>query len=221
MSAPLTIVMMGATGAVGSRVVAHLLSRGGIERLTLIGRRPLAIAESAVVRQVAADVYAPDSYRASLEGHRIAICTLGVGQPSKVSRDEFVRLDKTAVLDFARACRAAGVRDFHVLSSVGTNARSSSFYLRTKGELEEALATVGFARLGIFHPSVILTPTNRYDLAQGLLLAVMPWLAPVLVGSWRRYRGIPVDQLAAAIANHAVSVGDGVQHWYWDDMASR
>lgn len=62
------------------------------------------------------------------------------------------------MLAFLQACKQAGVEHFELLGSVGANAKPSNFYLRTKGELEEGLKALGFARLSLFRPSMILTP---------------------------------------------------------------
>jgi len=78
--------------------------------------------------------------------------------------------------------------------------KSNSFYLRTKGELVEALKALNFDRLSIFQPSMILTPTNRYGIAQAITLKVWPFLKPLLMGSLRKYRGIPVNVLGQAMA---------------------
>ncbi|MBM3795364.1 MAG: hypothetical protein FJW31_15160 [Acidobacteria bacterium] len=162
----------------------------------------------------------PPARSSRCPAHRVAIWTLGAGEPSKQGRNEYIRVDNTAVLAFASACKAAGVEDFHLLSSVGADARSPSWYLRVKGELEQGLESLGFRRLGIFHPSMILTPTNRYGLLQGILLKVWPLLTPLLAGPLRKYRGVKVGVLGRAIARHALAAGSaGVQRLYWDDYA--
>jgi uncharacterized protein YbjT (DUF2867 family) len=210
-----SIVMIGATGAVGGAVIASLLSLPGIGRITLLGRRMLEGVSDGRVSQFVVDLDNPDSYRQHLEGHDLAICTLGVGQPSKTSREEFKRIDHDMPLKFARACEDAGVRHFQLLSSVATDPKSRSFYLRSKGELEAEIAGMGFGRVSIFQPSMILTPTNRYGWTQGLTLAVWPWLNPVLGGSLRKYRGIKVADLGAAIANNCVAADAGVERLEW------
>lgn len=203
--------MMGASGAVGSCVVNEL--RAANARVTLLGRREAA-------GQHVVDIHTPASYAHLLPGHRIAICTLGIGEPSKVSREEYIRVDKTAVLAFASACKAAGVEEFHLLSSVGADAQSPSWYLRVKGELEQGLEALGFRRLGLFQPSMLLTPTNRYGTLQGILLRVWPWLNPLLIGPLRKYRGVTVENLGRAIARYALTPGPvGVHRLHWDDYA--
>ena len=78
-----------------------------------------------------------------------------------MSKAEFVHIDKDVVIAFATICKQNSVRHFELLGAVGTDSKSRSFYLRIKGELEEALVALNFERLSLFQPSMILTPTNR------------------------------------------------------------
>ena len=216
--APLSIVMLGATGAVGGQAVQTLVTLPQVERLTLLGRRPVADLSSDAVQQHKIDIFDPASYLARLPGHESAICTLGVGEPSKMSKDDFIKIDKTAVLDFASACKQTGVRHFEVLGSVGTSATSRSFYLRTKGELVDELRALEFERLSVFQPSMILTPSNRYGVAQAITLRVWPLLKPMLFGRMRKYRGIQVAQLGEAMARNLLADATGVELLVWDDF---
>ena len=213
-----SVVMLGATGAVGTQVVQNLLIIPELQSFTLLGRRPLEDCTKATVQQQIIDIFDPHSYERYLPGHQTAICTLGVGQPSKMSREEFTRIDKEAVVDFAVACKQSGVRHFQLLASVGINPQSVSFYLRTKGELVEAIQSLRFERFTIFKPSMILTPVNRYGFSQAITLAVWPKLQPLLLGRLRKYRGIPVGLLGKAIAKNVVTVGSGLEVLYWEDF---
>ena len=212
------IVMLGASGAVGQQVVASLLEHPVLDALTLLNRRLLPGLHAPVVQQQIVDVLDAASYRDVLPGHQVAICTLGVGQPSQMSKAEFVRIDRDAVIAFATACRGAGVAHFELLASVGINANSRSFYLRTKGELCAALEALNFERLSIFEPSMILTPTNRYGLSQALTLAIWPKLNFLLQGALQKYRGVRVETLGAAMAANAFTIGHGVESLRWRDF---
>jgi uncharacterized protein YbjT (DUF2867 family) len=215
----LKIIMLGASGAVGG-VTAHALCGSvQVKQLTLLNRRTLPhLDNTPKVVQPTVDVLSPQSYAHFLSGHDTAVCCLGVGQPSKTSKEEFIKIDKTAVLDFATACKQAGVKHFQLLSAVGANAKSSSFYLKTKGELQDAIIALGFERISFFQPSMILTPTNRYGFSQGLMLAVWPALSTVLVGGLSKYKGIQVETLGRAIAKNAVTTGQGVEYLQWDGI---
>jgi uncharacterized protein YbjT (DUF2867 family) len=164
------------------------------------------------------DIFNVNSYESILPNHSIAICTLGVGEPSKVSKEDFIKIDKKAVIDFAKACKKAGVRHFELLSSVSIDVKSSSFYLRTKAELVEVLKDLNFERLSVFQPSMILTPTNRYGILQGITLAVWPKLNFLLKGSAMQYRGVKVEQLGKAMARNIYKNETGYETLTWEDF---
>ncbi len=214
----LSVIMMGATGAVGGEALKILIQMPEVKRLTLLGRRSVENLNSPVLEQHKIDVTKPETYQNIVSGHDTAICTLGVGQPSKTSKEAFLRIDKIAVIDFAKACKDAGVRHFELLSSVGINAQSSNFFLRSKGELVEELKALNFERLSIFQPSMILTPTNRYGFGQAVTLAVWPLLKPLLLGSMKKYRGVKVETLGAAFAKNLLRENLGLEYLTWDNF---
>jgi len=210
--------MLGATGAVGKETVRHLEGFTNLTKLTLLGRRPLEGCTASFIQQNNIDIFTPESYQKYIEGHQTAICTLGVGEPSKMSKENFVRIDKEAALDFAVACKAAGVSHFQLLASVAISPESKSFYLRTKGELVEELKALQFERLSVFQPSMILTPNNRYGISQAITLQVWPLLKPLLVFGLRKYRGIPVELLGKAIAANIFTKKMGIEILQWDEF---
>jgi uncharacterized protein YbjT (DUF2867 family) len=146
----LSIIILGATGAVGGEALKSLIATNQFEKITLLGRRNVEGISNKKITQHKMDIFNVNSYENVLLNHSIAICTLGVGEPSKVSKEDFIKIDKKAVIDFAKACKKAGVRHFELLSSVSIDVKSSSFYLRIKAELVEALKEFNFERLSIF-----------------------------------------------------------------------
>lgn len=213
-----SIVMLGATGAVGGCVLAALAGAPEIARLTTLGRRAPGASLPFPVVNHRIDVLQPESFAVMGQNQDVAICTFGVGQPTKVSHAELVQVDHDAVLSFARACKAAGVQHFQLLSAVAADPASRSFYLRTKGALEEDLRALSFARLSLFQPSMILTPANRYGVAQALTLAVWPRLTPLLMRGLRRFRGIPVERLGQAFVTNMTIAATGTEVLEWDEI---
>jgi uncharacterized protein YbjT (DUF2867 family) len=215
-----SIVILGASGAVGTEALNTLLKLKNIQHITLLGRNPIPNINADFVQQYKISISDTNSYSKYLENHTTAICTLGVGEPSKASKEDFIKTDKIAVIDFATVCKKAGITHFELLASVGIIPTSRSFYLRTKGELVEELKNLNFERLSIFQPSMILTPTNRYGVSQAITLKVWPLLKPLLMGSLKKYRGIPVNILGQAMAKNIFNKGEAYEMLQWNEFYS-
>lgn len=218
MNKPSNIIFLGATGAVGGEALNALLLEPGTSKITLLGRREVPDMPEGRVSQHKIDVTRSETYDDLIDGHDVAICTLGVGEPSKVSKEQFLKIDKVAVLDFAKACKNSGVKHFELLSSVGISANSSSFFLRSKGELVEELKALSFDRLSIFQPSMIITPENRYGVSQALTLAAWPVIDKLFFGGARKYKGIKVAELGGAMARNVFTKGGGDEFLMYDDF---
>jgi uncharacterized protein YbjT (DUF2867 family) len=135
-----------------------------------------------------------------LPAAEVAICALGTTIRAAGSQAAFRAVDHDAVLAFARAAKGAGVTRFIVVTAVGADANSSVFYSRVKGEVERDLTSIGFARLDIIQPGLILGPRAERRPVEAFFQAVMPLLNPLLVGGLARYGGISADIVAGAIA---------------------
>lgn len=213
------ILMIGATGAVGGETLKALLEMPSVDQITLLTRRAVENVSDLRLLQHFVDMDDPTSYVSFLSGHDCAISTLGIGEPSKVSQAIYEKTDKDLVLTFAQHCRDAHIRHFSALVSIGAHPKSMSFFLRIKGELEDGLKALAFERLSLFHPSMILTPTNRYGLSQALTLKIWPWLKPIFIGPMRKLRGIKVKTLGMAIArNIAKPQQKPIEILEWDDF---
>ncbi len=66
------------------------------------------------------------------------------------------RLEVGVVGAFAHGCRDAGVAQFCLLSAAGSTARSRFRYVRVMGMKENNVRNIGFTRLAIFRPGIIV-----------------------------------------------------------------
>lgn len=194
-------MVAGGTGLVGQALVRRLLADPEVERIVSLMRRP-GMSMHAKLVPVPAEFARP----ALPAGFRpdAAFCALGTTIRKAGGRDAFRAVDHDAVLDFARAAKAAGARSFVVVSSVGADATSPNFYLRVKGEMERDLAALGFEALHVMRPSLLLGKRAELRPAERLGTLLAPLLSPVLHGSLRRYRAIPATTVAAAM--HTVAI---------------
>ena len=162
-----TAVILGGTGQVGGATVGELLAIPECREVVMVTRKP--IEPRPRVRNVVLDTAARDfaqqtcaAARAALtEGPASAISCAGVGSGSRQwSEQDLKRLELDVVGAFARGCHDAGISQFCLLSAVGSTARSRFRYVRVMGMKEDNVRNVGFARLAIFRPGIIVGNRN-------------------------------------------------------------
>ena len=186
------VAMIGASGLVGSLTVP-LLAR---HELVLIGRRALPLDVPQRIGRI--DEW-PSFVDAPVD---VAISTLGTTWRA-VGKSEaaFRAIDHDAVVAFAAAARRAGARQAIVVSSVGASSGSRSFYLRTKGEMEDALDAVGFDALDILRPGLLRgVRSKERRLKERMAIAASALTDRLTPAAFDGYRSITAESVAAAIA---------------------
>lgn len=126
-----------------------------------------------------------------------AFCCIGTTLRQAGSQAAFAAVDRDAVGAFARAAHAAGVSRFAVVSALGANKSSATFYNRIKGEMEAAVSQVGFDVLAIVRPSLLVGDRAALKqpprLAERLALCATTPISGLLPARWR-----PVSAQAVA-----------------------
>src|SRR4051812_25774991 len=180
-------LIAGSSGLVGRACLETLLHHPAYARVTAYGRRPLGITHPRLVARIVA-LDGMDAEPPEPADH--AFCALGTTIKTAGSQEAFRRVDLLMVSSFAAYARRSGVATLVLVSSVGANALSSNFYLRTKGEAEDAVARLGFERLRILRPGLLLGARADRRAGERAAQRVMPWLSSILVGPLRAYGSI-------------------------------
>lgn len=134
------------------------------------------------------------------------------------SRDAFRTVDFTYVQELARLAAAQHARQFLLVSAIGADPTSRVFYNRVKGEAEEAVKRVPFHAVHIFRPSLLLGERPEFRPAERLGIVAARTLAPLLVGSLRKYRPIEARIVARAMIHVAHRGKRGVQVYLSDKI---
>ncbi len=206
MSAERRVLLLGATGLVGGLALRHLLATDRIAETTALVRRP-ATETHPRLRERVVDF---DGDLGDLGGHTDVLCALGTTIKKAGSQEAFRHVDHDIPLRVAKAARAAGARSFALVSSVGAAARSSNFYLRTKGELEEALRALGYPALHLLRPSILLGERKEDRPGERFGSVVAKATSGLLVGGLRRYRPIEAEDVARALVGTVLRDDEGV-----------
>jgi uncharacterized protein YbjT (DUF2867 family) len=199
-----SVVIAGASGVVGARALQHLLARDDVAVVTALGRRELPVRHEKLVSKVVDLQNAPSMADAIPAGTSIALCCLGTTMKRAGSKEAFRAIDHDAIVAFAKAAREKGAARFVLVSSIGANAHAGNFYLKTKGETEAALTSLGFPQLTVLRPSFIDDEGTRPE-SRPLERLSLPIARALfrLVGTTSRYAPIAADVLGRAIVRLA------------------
>lgn len=199
-----TLLILGATGLVGSESLKRALSDTRISRVIAPTRRVLP-AHSKLINPIIDFENLPQADWWSADA---AVCALGTTIRQAGSKAAFRNVDLAYVLSSAEMLQAAGCPRFVLNSSLGADARSRNFYLKVKGEAEAGLMAMNFSALTLVRPSLLdggPRPERRYGEEIGLWLGGhLGRLIPA------QYRPVPTTTVAAAMHESALSGPHGL-----------
>jgi len=200
-------VIAGATGLTGSTLTLELLARDEFTDITCLARTiPEERTKGITYIQTDFDMIHYKKFSADT-----AFTCLGTTIKNAGSKENFYRVDFHYNLMFAEACKKRGVERFILMSALGANSRSSVFYNRVKGEIEEAITNLNFKSLAIIRPSLLEGPRTEVRPGEIFATKVMTVINPLLVGGFKKYRSISVDKIASAMAEAAILNYPGVR----------
>lgn len=206
---PRVAIVIGATGLVGRLLLKELSASQRYAQIIAVARRydlpnlpniePLMVSDFAQLPMQLAALNLTDAD---------AFSCLGTTLRQAGSKARFKEIDYQYNLDFARACKQAGVRHFFLLSATGASASSAVFYNRVKGELERDVVALGFPYVSIFQPSLLIgehaDPRPAEAIGQRLFS-----FGKVFIPSTFAYRPIEAARVACAMRQVAIETADG------------
>jgi uncharacterized protein YbjT (DUF2867 family) len=199
-----TVAIIGASGVVGSLTTNELLARADVARVISLGRRPAPLQHERLSSRVV-DLQSRAAIAAELpDDVDVAISCIGTTMKVAGSKEAFRAVDHDAIIAFGEAARDKGVPRFLAVSALAADARSSNFYLRTKGEADDGLSRLGFAQLTIVRPSLIDDGGTRPEkrISERIALPISRVVFSI-VGKTHRYAPIRADVIAHALVQLA------------------
>lgn len=201
-------LLAGATGLVGRELVKELGASDEYATVHVLSRRPAP--ELASLPKVVLTVVSFDALP-SLPPVDDAYIALGTTIKVAGSEAAFRKVDYDYVVAVARAARAAGARRLGVVSALGADATSRVFYNRVKGEMQRAVAELGYDSVVIAQPSLLMG--DREALGQPLRAGEV-WarrlVGPVSGLIPAKVRPVRARAVAAALVRQVQSAPPGV-----------
>jgi len=207
---PRAALLADATGLVGRMLLPMLLASKHYRSVhVLLRRSPPDIKTSAKLKIHQVDFALLPEALPTVDDVFIAL-----GTTIKVAGSEaaFRQVDFDFVVNTARAARAAGATRLAVVSALGADAESRVYYNRVKGEMQAAIAQLGYESVVIAQPSLLLgdraalgQPARSGEIWAARLLGPLGWIVPKAV------RPIPAAAVASALLAAILDTKPGVR----------
>jgi uncharacterized protein YbjT (DUF2867 family) len=186
-------LLAGSTGLIGNQLLELLLADSRYSKVIALSRKPLAITNPKL-ETIVLEVEQLENH-SQLKADDV-FCCLGTTMKQAGSKSAFRKVDFDYPLQVAKILKANEAQQFFLVSALGASKNSSIFYNQVKGEVEEAITSVGFRALHIFRPSLLLGP--RKDQRSGeeaakVFYKIFGFLIP------KKYQGLESIKVARAM----------------------
>lgn len=196
-----TAIIFGATGLTGSLVLKKLIRDERYEKIRVFTRSEPEI-KSDKMEVIKTDLENLQKYSDKIEGDDV-FCCLGTTIKKAGSKENFKKVDLDWPALIAKIASKNKVPNFLMISSIGADPKSANFYLRTKGEAENAVRRNDFHKVVLLRPSMLLGKRSEFRFFEELGKLVMVPLKFLFIGKLRKYRPINSERVASAMIKFA------------------
>lgn len=193
-----TATLIGATGLIGGELLTLLLNNSDYDTVRILIRRPISIDHPKLEKKLV-DFNDNDSFLVALDNSDVVFCAVGTTQKKvKGNKEEYRKIDYNIPVHAARFCKMTGCKIFLLVSSVGANSKDRGFYLRLKGEVENAVKEVGLETVHTMRPSLLLGNRKESRPGERVGQSVMKAFSFLLPS---KYKPVQARDVAKAMLN--------------------
>ena len=221
-----TSLIAGSTGFLGSKILNFLYKED--QKIYCLSRRKSEI-NSINIKDIIIDFDSINNLSLPKIDH-VYLC-LGyelrawelISMPEK-KKDPFYKVDYEYTLNIAKKAEEVGATSISLVSAVGANKNSESFYLKTKGDLEEEIKKLKFETINIFQPGHLAGRINWQKKKSDPRLDVFAFeigslfLDPFLVSRLKKFRSINANKLANFIVKSTINENLGINQYQYSDF---
>ena len=189
-----TATVFGSTGLVGAKLTDLLAQDEDYEKIYAPNRREVSFTQEKIKPNLV-DFSVLEKYPELFRVNHIFIC-LGTTIKKAGSKAKFKAVDLDLPKEIAKQAKADKLI---IISSLGANAKSGNFYLKTKGEAEKAVLENGPTCTHLVRPSMLLGDRKESRLGESIGKVLIKLFDPIMLGPLKKYRGVYDKEVAQAM----------------------
>lgn len=192
-----TALIIGSTGLIGSQLLNLLLDSNDYLKVITFVKRDSGIKHRKLTQHII-DFDKPETYQELVVGDDF-FCTIGTTISKAGSKNAFRKVDFEYPKQFADFALKSKVNQFLIISSLGADAKSKNFYLKTKGEIQDFLKDCNFDSVSVLQPSLLLGNRNEFRFGEKAGAFFMKIFSFIFQGNLKKYKPIESTTVAKAL----------------------
>ncbi len=198
-----TAIILGATGLTGSLLLEKLIKDKRYSSIKLFSRKKLDNLPQKV-EQYIGDLLSLESFKENFVANEV-FCCIGTTAKKTPNKKVYKEIDFGIPTTAAKLAKKNNISTFIVVSALGADTKSTIFYNKTKGEMEQAVLEERIEKTHILQPSIIYGKREENRIGEKIGLVLCKILEPVLIGKFKKYSITKADDIALAMINLANS----------------
>lgn len=190
-------IVLGGTGATGSKLVRLLLKDERYSKIKLFSRSGCDIHHNKIEEHLI-DLFELENYTDVFTGNDV-FCCIGTTKAKTPKKKKYKKIDYGIPVAAAKLAKANGITNFIVISAMGADENSLIFYNRIKGEMQHAVLDEGIRHTYLLQPSLIVAERKESRIMEKIGTAIMKFINPLLFGNAKKYRSITDTTIAKAM----------------------
>jgi len=180
-----TSAIIGSSGLIGSFLLNQMLEDAYYEKIKILVRRNPEISHPKIDVQLV-NFEVQEELEAAIAGCESVFCSVGT-TTKKVKGDKaaYRKVDFDIPVAVARACEKTNAPRFLLVSSVGASSKSKNFYLKLKGEVEDAVQKMTIPAVSIYRPSMLIGKKTEFRPAERIFQPISQFFAFLTPGIYR------------------------------------
>ena len=167
-------VLFGGTGLTGSCILDLLNNDPDFKSIIVVTRNIFTHSSNKISNKVI-DFSDPAEIESCIKQDSIVFSCVGTTQAQvKGDKNKYRAIDYDITLNIANACEKLKAKKFLFVSSGGANSSSSNFYLKLKGEIEDAVLKTKQKSLFILKPSLLIGKRKNSRFIESIGQIIMP-----------------------------------------------
>ncbi|SFL67464.1 hypothetical protein SAMN03159341_108169 [Paenibacillus sp. 1_12] len=212
-----TAIVAGASGLIGTELVACLMNEPSYERVVILVRKPIHIVHPKCIQVITNYEQLEDEIKAYMAESDL-FCCLGTTIKKAGTKEQFRKVDLEYPMRLGKLAKTYHAAYFGIVTALGANAQSSIFYSQVKGQVEADLEQLQLPALHLFRPSLLLGERSDVRTGERIGAVLSVAVTPLLIGGLQKYKPIHVKTVAKAMLHTALLGNRGIHRYQYEQI---